>query len=110
MAVTSTITVGCNYDVKGYFDRIYAFASGYCSNLVRDMFQATYRVRHINDKMMVAIYRNGWMYWRYWKRVIVMGWMSWIEDFELRQRGGLYTYKWIYCRNWIQRNYLITHS
>ena len=49
VAVTSRITVGCNYDVKGYFDRIYAIASGYCS-----MFQATYRVRHVNDKMTVS--------------------------------------------------------
>lgn len=53
VACTSTITVGCNFDLKGVFDKVYVFANASSKNLVRDIFQATYRIRHITDKEMV---------------------------------------------------------
>jgi hypothetical protein len=53
VAVTSTITVGCNFDLPGVFHKLYVYASASCKNLVRDMFQSTYRVRHLVDNEMV---------------------------------------------------------
>ena len=52
VAATSTITVGCNFDTPNVFHRVYVYASAASSNLVRDMFQATYRVRHLIDNHM----------------------------------------------------------
>jgi hypothetical protein len=53
VAATGTITVGCNFDKPDAFHRIYVFASAACKNLVRDIFQATYRVRHLQDNHLV---------------------------------------------------------
>jgi hypothetical protein len=53
VATTSTITVGCNFDVPNVFHRVYIYASAVCQNLVRDIFQASYRVRHLIDGHMV---------------------------------------------------------
>jgi len=53
VACTSTITVGCNFDSPDVFDKIFVYANACSRNLVRDIFQATYRVRHIKDKTMV---------------------------------------------------------
>ena len=50
---TSTITVGCNYDVKNYFHKVYCYASSTSRNYVRDMFQSLYRVRHLIDNELV---------------------------------------------------------
>lgn len=53
VACTSTITVGCNFDLEHIFDKIFVFANASSRNLVRDVFQATYRIRHISDKQMI---------------------------------------------------------
>ena len=53
VATTSTITVGCNFDVPNVFHMVYIYASAVCHNLVRDIFQASYRVRHLIDEHMV---------------------------------------------------------
>ena len=53
IACTSTITVGCNFDLENVFDKVYVFANASSKNLVRDIFQATYRIRHIKDKEMI---------------------------------------------------------
>jgi len=53
VACTSTITVGCNFDLPDVFDLIYVYANASSKNLVRDIFQASYRVRHIKEKKMV---------------------------------------------------------
>ena len=50
--VTCTVTVGCNYDVPDMFNSIFVYASGCSRNLVRDIFQSCYRVRHLIDKKM----------------------------------------------------------
>ncbi len=50
---TTTITVGINFDTKDVFHKIYVFASACSKNLVRDIFQCSYRVRHIIDNEMV---------------------------------------------------------
>ena len=50
---TSTITVGCNFDIEDVFDKVYIFANASSRNLVRDIFQASYRVRHIRDKQLI---------------------------------------------------------
>jgi hypothetical protein len=52
IATTSSITIGCNFDVKDYFDCIYVYASASSKNLVRDIFQAHMRVRHIKDNKL----------------------------------------------------------
>ena len=49
---TCTITVGCNFDLKDVFNSIFVYASACSRNLVRDIFQSCYRVRHIIDKKM----------------------------------------------------------
>lgn len=48
---TSTITVGVNYDIEGEFDLLYVWGSSRGS-IVRDIFQGTMRVRHLNDNTM----------------------------------------------------------
>jgi hypothetical protein len=53
IACTSTITVGCNFDKENVFDKVYVYANASSKNLVRDIFQATYRIRHIKDKEMI---------------------------------------------------------
>ena len=53
IACTSTITVGCNFDLKDVFDKVYVYANASSKNLVRDIFQATYRIRYIRDKEMI---------------------------------------------------------
>ena len=54
VACTSTITVGINHDKKGVFNKVYLYANASSGNLVRDMFQASYRVRHLIDDEMVC--------------------------------------------------------
>jgi hypothetical protein len=49
---TSTITVGCNFDVPDCFNKIYIYAGACAENLVRDMFQSHMRVRHLLDQQM----------------------------------------------------------
>jgi hypothetical protein len=50
---TSTITVGCNFDVKDHFDKIYCHVGAESRNFVRDVFQSLYRVRHLKDNELV---------------------------------------------------------
>jgi len=50
---TSTITVGCNFDLPNIFHKVYLYANASSRNLVRDMFQATWRIRHLIDEEMV---------------------------------------------------------
>jgi hypothetical protein len=45
---TSTITVGCNFDIE-WFDEVFIYASACSHNLIRDTFQGHMRVRHIRD-------------------------------------------------------------
>ena len=52
---TSTITVGINFDVPDVFDNIYIYASSRSKNLVSDIFQSHYRVRHIKGKLYYYI-------------------------------------------------------
>ena len=52
IVVTCTVTVGCNFDVPDVFNNIFVYASACSRNLVRDIFQSCYRVRHIIDKKM----------------------------------------------------------
>lgn len=53
VACTSTITVGCNFDTPNVFNKVYLYANASSRNLVRDMFQASWRVRHLIDDEMV---------------------------------------------------------
>jgi hypothetical protein len=39
--------------LEGVFDKVYVFANASSKNLVRDIFQATYRIRYIRDKEMI---------------------------------------------------------
>lgn len=50
VAMTATVTVGCNFDIKDYFDKVYIYDSASSRNRTRDIIQAHYRVRHIKDK------------------------------------------------------------
>jgi len=52
IVATCTITVGCNFDLENVFSSIFVYASACSRNLVRDIFQSCYRVRHIIDKIM----------------------------------------------------------
>ncbi len=52
IVATCTISVGCNFDLPDVFNSIFVYASACSRNLVRDIFQSTYRVRHIIDKVM----------------------------------------------------------
>jgi hypothetical protein len=52
IVVTCTVTVGCNYDIPDMFNNIFVYASACSRNLVRDIFQSCYRVRHLIDKKM----------------------------------------------------------
>jgi hypothetical protein len=46
---TTTISVGLNYNVKNHFNCIIMYFSNRANNLIIDMFQSHYRVRHIQD-------------------------------------------------------------
>jgi len=50
---TSTITVGVNFDVEDHFDRGYVYVSACSANLVRDIYQSLYRVRHYKENFFV---------------------------------------------------------
>jgi len=52
VVVTCSVTVGCNFDIPNIFNSIFVYASACSQNLVRDIFQSCYRVRHIIDKKM----------------------------------------------------------
>jgi len=52
IVTTCTITVGCNFDLENVFSNMFVYASACSRNLVRDIFQSCYRVRHIIDKTM----------------------------------------------------------
>jgi hypothetical protein len=43
----SALTIGVNFDIKNHFDFIACHIEACVSNLVRDMFQSFYRIRHI---------------------------------------------------------------
>ena len=58
VAATSTITVGCNFDLPNVFDKAYILANASSKNLVRDIFQSSYRVRHFKDKQLVYYLDN----------------------------------------------------
>ena len=51
VCVTSSITVGVDFSCK-HFDLVYMCISSASRNLLRDLFQAHYRVRHLGDKKM----------------------------------------------------------
>ena len=55
---TSTITVGVNFDLD-YFDNIFIFMSSICRNLVRDVFQWSYRIRTLKEKIYIGLYDNN---------------------------------------------------
>jgi len=50
---TSTITVGVNFDIRNHFHSIGIYANASSKNLVRDIFQSSYRVRHLIDDLMI---------------------------------------------------------
>lgn len=50
---TATLTVGVNFDIPNHFHSIGVYAGATSSNLVRDIFQSTYRVRHLIDDMLI---------------------------------------------------------
>jgi hypothetical protein len=50
---TSTITVGVNYDVKNHFHSLGVYVSAKSKNLIRDVFQSLYRVRHLIDNLLI---------------------------------------------------------
>ena len=53
---TCTITVGINFNKKDWFHNVFVCASMKCNNLISDIFQAHYRVRHlINNKMYYSL-------------------------------------------------------
>ena len=49
---TCSITIGCNFDLLNVFHNIFVYASACSQNLIRDIFQACYRVRHLIEKRM----------------------------------------------------------
>ena len=57
VACTSSITVGVNFDLE-HFDQLYVYASASCNNLIRDIFQASYRVRNLRDNVLVYALDN----------------------------------------------------
>ena len=52
VCATCSITVGCNFDLKDIFNSLHCYASACSKNLVRDIFQCLYRIRHIKDKIL----------------------------------------------------------
>ena len=54
---TSTITVGINFDTPDYFHNVFIDVSSRAKNLVSDVFQSHYRVRHlINKRVYIHIF------------------------------------------------------
>lgn len=51
---TSSITVGINFDIPDYFDKIAIYVSKTSQNLIRDIFQNHYRIRHIKDNSIIC--------------------------------------------------------
>lgn len=56
---TSSLTVGVNFDVANHFNSIGVYLSSTSRNLVRDIFQSLYRVRHITDKELYFTIDNN---------------------------------------------------
>jgi hypothetical protein len=55
---TTTISVGCNYDsIIDMFDSLFCYANNKCA-ILRDIFQALYRVRHIKDNELFFCIEN----------------------------------------------------
>ena len=52
---TSSITVGVNFDVPNHFHSIAVYLSSTSKNLIRDIFQSTYRVRHLIDNILYFV-------------------------------------------------------
>jgi hypothetical protein len=52
---TSSLTVGVNFDIPSYFNSIGVYLSATSQNLVRDVFQSMYRVRHLIDNKLYFI-------------------------------------------------------
>lgn len=53
VCVTSSMTVGVNFDEQDHFHKVYVHVQSICKNLVRDIFQSSYRVRHLIDNEMI---------------------------------------------------------
>jgi len=45
----SALTIGVNFDIENHFDFIGCFTQASVSNLVRDIFQSFYRIRHVHQ-------------------------------------------------------------
>lgn len=52
---TSSLTVGVNFDIPNHFHSIGIYLSATSRNLVRDVFQSMYRVRHLIDNKLYFI-------------------------------------------------------
>ena len=52
---TSSLTVGVNFDIPEHFHSIGIYLSATSRNLVRDVFQSMYRVRHLIDNKLYFI-------------------------------------------------------
>ena len=52
ICATCSITVGCNFDLVDIFNSLHCYVSACSKNLVRDIFQCLYRIRHIKDKIL----------------------------------------------------------
>ena len=59
IACTSSITVGVNFDTPDVFHKVYIYANASSKNIVRDIFQASWRVRHLIDNEMVYCLDEG---------------------------------------------------
>ena len=46
VVVTAKVTVGVNFTLRDHFDVVFCYASAYCGNRIRDIFQALFRTRH----------------------------------------------------------------
>jgi hypothetical protein len=51
--VNGAITVGVNFDIANYFDKIYMFVSSYVNPMPRDIIQASMRIRQVKDTELV---------------------------------------------------------
>ena len=50
---TITLSVGVNYDIRDYFHKLGVYLSANSKNLVRDVFQSLYRIRHLIDNELI---------------------------------------------------------
>lgn len=50
---TGTITVGINFEFRNHFHSIGIYASATSKNLVRDIFQSSYRIRYLIDDLLI---------------------------------------------------------